>query len=204
MAPQSVHTVVYATTNQGKLTEATLIGKQFGVRVVGLKEVAALTPVPDVAETGETYEENSLIKAIAYREWSGQSVVADDAGLEVAALNGAPGVYSARFGGVEISWPERRELLLKTISGAKDRSAQFVCVVTLVDEGMEPLVERGTLNGSIAEAPRGDAGFGYDCLFLVGDTGKTLAELKAGGTVVETHRKKAFHALLSRMARGVV
>lgn len=191
--------LLYATTNQGKLREVKTLARQIGLQVIGLDEVARPSPPPEVEESGSTYEENSFIKADAYFNWSGQLTLADDAGLEVTALRGAPGVFSARFGGADISWEERRALLLKMLGGAKDRSARFVCVLTLVGIGEEPIFARGELRGRIAEAPRGDQGFGYDSLFVVEGLDRTLAEMKGGYVVVETHRKRAVELMLKKL-----
>lgn len=132
-------------------------------------------------ETGSTFLENAMGKAYALFRESGRPVIADDSGLVVPALNGEPGVYSARYGsdesGKKLDTPERNQYLLKNMEGITDRGAFFVCCMVLVLSEERLFVAQETLAGSIIEAPRGNKGFGYDPLFYLAEYGKTVAEL---------------------------
>jgi XTP/dITP diphosphohydrolase len=148
---------------------------------------------PDVEETGDTLEENALLKARAVMEAVGLPAVADDTGLEVFALGGLPGVKTARFAGPGASYQDNVELLLKKLDGADDRRAQFRTAVALVmPDGFEILVD-GALDGVIAESPRGDGGFGYDPVFEVED--RTLSEMGMAEKNTLSHRARALRAL---------
>jgi XTP/dITP diphosphohydrolase len=148
---------------------------------------------PDVEETGDTLEENALLKARAVMEAVGLPAVADDTGLEVFALGGLPGVKTARFAGPGASYQDNVELLLKKLDGADDRRAQFRTAVALVmPDGFEILVD-GALDGVIAESPRGDGGFGYDPVFEVED--RTLSEMGTAEKNTLSHRARALRAL---------
>ncbi len=148
---------------------------------------------PDVEETGDTLEENALLKARAVMEAVGLPAVADDTGLEVFALGGLPGVRTARFAGPGASYRDNVELLLKRLDGAEDRRAQFRTAVALVmPDGSEILVD-GALDGVITESPRGDGGFGYDPVFEVED--RTLSEMGLAEKNTLSHRARALRAL---------
>jgi XTP/dITP diphosphohydrolase len=190
--------LLFATTNQGKLAEARACAAAFPVSLIGLGDAAArgLTAIPEVAEDGVSYHENAAIKARAYAAWSGLDVIADDTGLEVAALGGAPGLFSARYAGIGVEPSAHRERLLSELIGVQDRRARFVCVLGL-HVGTDLQYFEGTLEGTIADVERGHGGFGYDPLFKVTGTGHTLAELKLAGHAVVTHRIAALQALLA-------
>jgi XTP/dITP diphosphohydrolase len=148
---------------------------------------------PDVEETGETLEENALLKARAVMEEVGLPAVADDTGLEVFTLGGLPGVRTARFAGPGASYQDNVELLLEKLDGADDRRAQFRTAVALVmPDGFEILVD-GVLDGSITESPRGNGGFGYDPVFEVDD--RTLSEMGMAEKNTLSHRARALRAL---------
>ena len=149
---------------------------------------------PDVAETGETLEENALLKARAVVEATGLPVVADDTGLEVTALSGAPGVHTARFAGPQATYEENVARMLELLKGIEQRSARFRTVVAMVlPDGLEVLAE-GSLDGLITEEPRGEAGFGYDPIFEV--EGQTLAEMSMEDKNELSHRARALRALV--------
>lgn len=148
---------------------------------------------PDVEETGDTLEDNALLKADAVVEAVGLPVVADDTGLEVEALGGAPGVMTARFAGPNASYGENVARLLREMDGMEDRRAHFRTVVALAMPGGERLVVEGSLHGVIATSPRGDDGFGYDPVFEV--DGRTLAEMGAELKNTLSHRARALRAL---------
>jgi XTP/dITP diphosphohydrolase len=147
----------------------------------------------DVDETGDTLEENALLKARAVAERTGLPALADDTGLEVDALGGAPGVRSARFAGESASFADNRAQLLARLAGRHDRGARFRTVVALVDPGGREAVAAGVLEGSIATTERGEGGFGYDALFEVG--GRTLAEMSEAEKNLISHRARALEAL---------
>jgi len=182
-------TLLIATHNEGKKREFTELFSGLGLHLVSLKDLQISAVVPEV---GVTYLENAMIKARRYAELSGLLTLADDSGLEVDALNGEPGVYSARFGGVN-SDAERYEKLLELLEGVpeNERTARFRCVIALCQpDGSEQWVE-GLCDGRITTAPRGDNGFGYDPVFWVQEAGMTMAELPGDVKNQISHRAKA-------------
>ncbi len=186
--------IVVATTNPNKVREirALLDG------VPG--ELVTLDAWPGLAapeETGRTFEENARQKALYYASATGESVVAEDSGLEVDALCGAPGVESARYGGVEATYPEKFALIYRQLADAQGapRSARFVCAVALARDGDVLFETRGTVEGAIAPAPRGTGGFGYDPIFWYPPSGRTLGEATAAEKAAVSHRGQAFRQL---------
>ena len=149
---------------------------------------------PDVDETGETLEENALLKARAVVEATGLPVVADDTGLEVTALDGAPGVKTARFAGRAATYAENVDRMMQVMEGVEDRTARFRTVVALVfPDGVE-IVAEGSVEGRIADTPRGERGFGYDPVFEVG--GVTMAEMPLEEKNQLSHRARALRSLI--------
>ena len=195
--------LVLASKNQKKLKEMSDILSQLGVEVVLQSQVGVDV---DVEETGTTFEENSLLKAKAVMEASGLPAIADDSGLCVDALNGAPGVYSARYGGPELDDVGRYRLLLENMRGQSPRTARFVSVITCCFPGGDVLTARGECEGTIAYAPMGEGGFGYDPVFFLPQLKKTFAQLSAEEKNAISHRGKALHAfegqLKDYLARG--
>lgn len=181
--------LVLASRNPGKLRELRTILGGLGVEVLSESEAGLAL---EVEETGTTFEENSFLKADAVMRASGLGAVADDSGLMVDALHGAPGVYSARFGGKETD-AERTALLLEKLRDVPPgrRTARFVSVVTCRLPDGRTLTARGTCEGLIAEAPRGAGGFGYDPVFFVPSLGKTFAEMTDGEKNALSHRGEA-------------
>lgn len=192
-------TVVLATNNPGKVREvrAILAGLPLCLKVPAELGIRAA-----VRETGETFEENAVLKALAYAAMAGKPAVADDSGLEVLALGGAPGVHSARYAGEEATDQERFEKLLLELSraGTRDRRAVFRCVAALATPDGRVWTRSGELWGEIAPEPRGEGGFGYDPVFLVPELGRTLAELSPEEKNQLSHRGKAFRALAQLLA----
>ncbi len=178
-----------ASKNPDKVKEIEAVLGGFGV--VG--EVVRGLDWPDVDESGETLEENALLKARSVSEIVGLPTVADDTGLEVEALDGAPGVRSARFAGPGATYASNVERLLELMEGVSHRRARFRTVVALVMPDGSELVAEGALSGVIAEAPRGSAGFGYDPVFEV--EGVTLSEMGAERKNSISHRALAITAL---------
>lgn len=167
--------VILASQNQHKLVELSAILSQLGFEIALESEYGLHV---DVDETGTTFEENSLLKAEAVMKASGMPVLADDSGLMVDALNGAPGVYSARYGH-KSSDAERIAYLLENLKDvpAERRTAKFVCVITCLWPDGRRIVARGECPGQILFAPKGTGGFGYDPVFYLPELEKTYAEL---------------------------
>ena len=182
--------LVLASKNEKKLKEMQDILSHMGVEVC--LESAVGVDV-DVEETGTTFEENSLLKAKAVMEASGLPAIADDSGLCVDALGGAPGVYSARYGGPGLDDTGRYKLLLETMKG-QPRAAKFVSVITCCFPNGDVLTARGECPGTIAFAPMGEGGFGYDPVFFVPGLKKTFAQLTAEEKNAISHRGKALEA----------
>ncbi len=152
---------------------------------------------PEVEETEPTLQGNALLKAHAVMRHTGVAALADDTGLEVAALRGAPGVNTARYAGPDATYSENVERLLDELEGVEDRSARFRTAVALVDTDGNELVVEGRLDGVITTHRRGDLGFGYDPVFAV--DGRTLAEIPAAEKNVISHRARALHALVAAL-----
>ncbi|MDQ2726600.1 MAG: RdgB/HAM1 family non-canonical purine NTP pyrophosphatase [Actinomycetota bacterium] len=184
---------VLATANPDKARE---IGEILGGSIHLLPRPA---DVPDVEETGATLEDNARLKAVALVQATGAAAIADDTGLEVDALGGAPGVYSARFAGDAASYADNVAKLTEALSevrGSEARRARFRTVAVAVWPGGEEVVAEGTVEGWIAERPRGANGFGYDPLFVADEAGgATFAELDAADKHAVSHRGRAFRAL---------
>lgn len=182
-----------ATNNQHKLQEIrAILGDSFE-ELLSLKDLGIDV---DVEETGTTLEENALIKARAILALSGIATLADDTGLMVDALNGAPGVYSARYAGEEHNDAKNRALLLKNLDGVKDRSAHFATVIALCYPDGKTLTASGRVNGEILLSERGTEGFGYDSLFFSTELGKTFAEATQAEKNSVSHRGRALRAML--------
>lgn len=178
---------VLASQNKGKLAEMAEILKDLGVEIVLQSDLGISV---DVEETGTTFEENARLKAVAVMKASGLPAIADDSGLCVDALNGGPGVYSARYGG-DISDPEKVQLLLENMRGASTRAAYFASAIVCAFPNGDELVAEGRVNGSIAYAPAGEGGFGYDPVFFYGPMGKTFGQISREDKATISHRGNA-------------
>jgi len=190
--------VVLATRNPGKLRElARILGAQ--VALAGLDEFAG---APDVPETGATFEENALLKARAIAEYTHLPAVADDSGLCVDALNGMPGVLSARWAGRHGADKANLDLVLAQVADVPDerRGARFVCAAALVDGAREEVVT-GTVAGRLIREPRGSGGFGYDPIFVPDGFDVTTAEMTPEAKDAISHRGRAFRALVPFITR---
>ena len=181
--------VILASKNQHKLTELSAILSQLGFEIALESEYGLDI---DVEETGTTFEENSFLKADAVMKASGLPVLADDSGLMVDALDGAPGVYSARYGH-KASDKERTAYLLENMKDVPEerRGAKFVCVITCLFPDGRKIVARGECPGVIARAPHGENGFGYDPVFYLPELGMTYAELPSEQKNAISHRPRA-------------
>lgn len=189
--------IVVATLNRAKGREVLELLRAAGIEARLLADVAPDARLPE--ESGETYRENALIKARAGAERTTLLALADDSGIEVDALDGAPGVRSARFGGEGLDDAERTALLLERLRGVpvERRTARYRCVIALVwPDGAERVVE-GTAEGLIAEAPRGTGGFGYDPVFEDPALGRTFAELAPEAKAAVSHRGRAVRAAVA-------
>lgn len=186
-----------ATTNPGKLREfRQSLGSSFDLETIpGLAGIAA----PE--ETGSTFEENAIQKALYYARGVDGFVFAEDSGLSVDALGGAPGVYSARFSGPGATDENNNQLLMERMSRAASRAARYVCVVALVRGGALAGTFRGEVEGEIALDPRGTNGFGYDPLFFYPPFGCTFGEASAGQKLSVSHRSRALAAMCEALAR---
>ena len=180
--------LVLASKNPKKLVEMNDILSHLGVEVCSEAEAGVDV---EVEETGTTFEENSLLKARAVMEASGMPAIADDSGLCVDALGGAPGVYSARYGGPELDDAGRYRLLLENLRGQMTRTAKFVSVITCCFPNGDVISARGECPGTIAYAPQGEGGFGYDPVFFVPGLKKTFAQLSPEEKNAISHRGKA-------------
>jgi XTP/dITP diphosphohydrolase len=188
--------VVLATRNEHKVAEIRRILELAGAPV-DVMPVTAFDGVDDVAETGLTFGENALLKAHAVAEATGLPAVADDSGISVDALNGMPGVFSARWSGRHGDAAANLRLLLAQLADVPDarRSAAFVCVAALVQPDGQEVVEEGRVTGRIIHEPRGSGGFGYDPIFVPDGDTRTTAEMSPAEKDAISHRGRAFTAL---------
>ncbi|MBQ3252821.1 MAG: RdgB/HAM1 family non-canonical purine NTP pyrophosphatase [Oscillospiraceae bacterium] len=191
--------VVLASKNKHKLVEISKITEKFGFKLVLQSELGVDI---DVEETGTTFEENSLLKARAVMEATGLPALADDSGIAVDALNGEPGIYSARYGFDESldDWG-RLELLLKNTEHVPDgqRQAQFVCVISFITPEGKVIQARGEIHGELTRQPAGENGFGYDPIFYYPPLGKTTAELSPEEKNKVSHRANALNLFYEKM-----
>lgn len=188
--------ILVASTNRGKIREIADILSSADVTIFTPDQIVITV---DVQEDGATFEENALKKAAAYRDVAEMSALADDSGLCVDALDGAPGVMSARFAGPNASDADNIERLLKAMHKMQNRKARFVCVVALALTSGELITAQGDYPGLITEAPMGSGGFGYDPVFYDPTTGKTFAELCQEEKNRVSHRKRALIALREKL-----
>ena len=188
---------VLATHNPKKLVELQKILSDFGVEVVTEADVGVDV---EVEETGETFAENSLLKAKAVMEATGLPAIADDSGLCVDALGGGPGVYSARYGGEGLTDRDRYMLLLQNMRGQTSRAAHFSCCITAAFPNGDVLQAEGQCPGTIAFAPMGDDGFGYNPVFFVPEKKRTFAQMTAEERSEFSHRGNALRAFRGKLA----
>jgi XTP/dITP diphosphohydrolase len=193
--------LVVATSNKDKIREIGELLDGVGVELISLD---AWRGIAAPEETGGTFAENARQKARYYAAATGELVVAEDSGLEIDALGGAPGVESARYGGVNASYPEKFAIIFERLNaaGGGNRSARFVCALALA-RGADILFEaRGTVEGEIAAAPSGANGFGYDPIFYYPPYSSTLGEASAAQKHAVSHRAQAFRALRTFLERS--
>ncbi len=184
--------LVLATKNKGKSAEIKDFLKDFPVEIKDLNDFG---PIPEAVEDGKTFEENAYKKASFTAKILGLPCLADDSGLEVEALKGAPGVYSARYAGPNATDPENNAKLIRELSGFKERKARFCCVLSLAVPAGPALTYEAFCEGTILDSPRGQNGFGYDPLFLYPSSGKTFAEMTMEEKLAVSHRGRALATL---------
>ena len=195
-----MHRLVIATRNPHKTREfAQILGERYEVC-----DLSGSPEIPEAQETGKTFEENAIIKARNASEYLSDLVVADDSGLEVDALQGAPGIFSARYAGSQASDRENVEKLLAEIARAKGNSirysARFRCVLALADKGHLLRIFEDAIEGTIVRSPRGAAGFGYDPIFVPDGYGQTFAEMPGEAKNRVSHRARALAQLAEYLA----
>ncbi len=188
--------LLIATNNQGKVREIKAILGGFYDDIVSLKDAGISL---DVVEDGDSFEANAIKKAREAAEVAGCDALADDSGLCVDALDGAPGIYSARYAGEDATDEQNNEKLLKNLEGIQNRGARFVSVVALI-AGDKVTTARGEVCGVIAQAPSGNGGFGYDPLFYVPELRQTFAEIPAEIKNSLSHRARALSALQKKLS----
>ena len=186
--------IIFATSNEGKMKEVRMILADLGLEILSLKEAGIHA---DIVEDGTSFEENACIKASAIQKLAGGIVLADDSGLEVDYLGGAPGIYSARYMGEDTSYDIKNQAIIDKLEKAVDdeRSARFVCAIAAALPDGEVLTTRGTIEGRIGYEIIGDGGFGYDPIFYLPERGLTTAQLSAEEKNEISHRGRALRAM---------
>lgn len=190
--------LVIATTNQNKLKEFREILKDLQLEVLSLADFG---PIPPVVEDGSTFEENAYKKALHTAKVLGLPAIADDSGLVVPALGGAPGVYSARYAGEQATDQENSEKLLRELEGVEDRRAYFQCALSIAVPSGPALTYEGQCQGVILDEQRGSSGFGYDPLFYYGELCRTFAELTMAEKNRVSHRGQALAAVKDELPK---
>jgi XTP/dITP diphosphohydrolase len=180
--------LVLATRNEGKIREFEGLLAGFDIKMRGLNDFG---PIPEIEEDGDTFEDNAYKKAHLTAKVLGFPAIADDSGLVVEALNGAPGVYSARYAGEGATDFENNRKLLDALEGVDQRRAAFECVIAIAVARGPALIYKGRCEGEIARSPKGEKGFGYDPLFYYPTLGKTFAEMSSEEKNRVSHRGRA-------------
>lgn len=194
---------IIATHNQDKLAELARILEPLGIEAVTDRDLGMV--LPEVEETGTTFAENAQLKAASACTVTGLPAIADDSGIAVDALNGGPGIYSARYGGPDATDKDRNRKLLRELDGLppEKRGAHYVCAICCVfPDGSEPLTAEGEMHGVIGTEERGERGFGYDPLMIVTD-GKTVAELTEEEKDAISHRGNALRAFREALRKRI-
>ncbi|MCX7781369.1 MAG: XTP/dITP diphosphatase [Negativicutes bacterium] len=193
-----MRTVVVATRNKGKVAEIAVALAHLSLNVVSLANFADM---PEPVEDGQTFRDNAVIKAKYYARHTGLACLADDSGLEVDALGGEPGVYSARYAGENADDAANNRKLLAKLAGVPvdQRTGRFRCVLAYIDETGEIITAEGSCEGVILAEPRGEGGFGYDPLFYLPELGKTLAEISVAEKNKISHRGQALRNFVTKL-----
>jgi XTP/dITP diphosphohydrolase len=190
--------LLLGTRNEGKVAELRAMLKGLDIELRSVSDLA--DPPPDPPEDAPTYAENAIFKALAYARATGLETIADDSGLEVDALGGAPGVRSRRFFGEDVSPAQRNRMLLGLLDGVTDRTARFVAVIARAQPDGRIETFDGEVRGEIAESPRGEDGFGYDPVFVIAEDGRTMAEVPRDEKNAISHRGLAAAKLRAALA----
>ena len=192
--------IIFATGNEGKMREIRMILEDLGVPVLSMKEAGISA---GIEENGKSFAENAAIKAKAIMEMTGEIVMADDSGLEIDYLDGAPGIYSARFMGEDTSYDIKNKALIDKLAGVPDekRTARFVCAIACALPDGQILESRGTMEGIIGYEIKGENGFGYDPIFYLPECGCTSAEISPEKKNELSHRGKALRAMKEKLEK---
>ncbi len=192
--------IIFATGNEDKMREIRMILFDLGVPVVSLKEAGISA---EIDENGTSFEENAIIKARTVMELTGEAVMADDSGLQIDYLDGAPGIYSARFMGEDTSYDVKNTALLEKLSGVPDekRTARFACAIACALPDGRILTSYGTMEGRIGYEIKGENGFGYDPIFFLPEYGCTSAEISAEKKNELSHRGKALRSMKVKLEK---
>lgn len=190
--------LIFATTNQGKMDEIRMIMADTGFEILSMRDLDINI---NIEETGETFEENAIIKAKAISEITGEMVLADDSGLEVDYMDKAPGVYSARYLGEETPYSVKNQTIIDNLKDAKgdERKARFVCVIAAAYPDGKVITARGTIEGLIAYEERGKYGFGYDPILYVPEYDMTTGEMKPEMKNQISHRGNALRLMKEKL-----
>ena len=180
--------IVIASTNQGKIREFKEMLEPEGYIV---KSLADIPDMPEIAETGSTFEENAVIKAQAVTDHCGIMAIADDSGLSIDAFHGEPGIYSARYLGHDTPYDYKNKVILEKMNGVKDRGCHYTCAIAVTRPNAEPEVFSEICSCEIADSPRGENGFGYDPIVYYPPLHKTMAEMTKDEKNAISHRGKA-------------
>lgn len=197
--------IVAATTNTNKIAELSSVAKEFGLTVLApadIQKLRGLGPIPKFEEDADTYLGNARIKARAFVEWASMPALGDDSGLEVAALDGRPGLYSARYGGPGATDDQKIDKLLNELAAlgpGVDRTAHYRCVLSLIFPDGREITSESLIPGEVLYERRGNAGFGYDPVIRLNHIGKTLAEVDFSVTVKDGFRPIAARKLFAAM-----
>lgn len=191
--------IMLATSNAHKVEEFQTMLEPLGYKVLSLLD---LDEEIDIVEDGTTFEENALIKAKAIHDLLHIAVIADDSGLAVNAMNGEPGIYSARFMGKDTSYDVKNQYIIDTVRDVEDKGCQFVCAIAYVKEDGSSVVFRGEVEGIVADHMEGAKGFGYDPIFYYPPYGTTLANVSEEQKNAVSHRGRALQKLIEYMEEG--
>jgi len=195
--------LVVASKNKGKIEEIRYVFRNIPYEIVSMEDIGI---TDDIEESGTTFEENALIKARYIMNATGIATLADDSGLEVDFLDGAPGVYSSRYAGENATDEEKIQKILSILKGVpfKKRGARFVCVIAVVFSDGREFLSTGTFDGVIAEQPVGENGFGYDPILFVPEQSRTVAQMNEVEKNAVSHRGKALRAMQEQLSKAEI
>jgi XTP/dITP diphosphohydrolase len=191
--------IYVCSSNSGKLRDFSFAARSFRKSHIIIEPLPGLEEISPPEENGASFEENATQKAVYYSGFTPRLVLADDSGLEVDALHGAPGIRSARYAGAAATDAENNQLLLANLADVAEREARFVCVLALAQAGQILSIARGTVEGTILKAPRGTAGFGYDPLFFYAPVECSFGELTPEHKLAVSHRGSALRDLFEQL-----